>query len=53
MNKYRIWIDDNMIGTIEAHNEAMALRRWIRLYGRGFAGGNGVYPTLTATLVSY
>ena len=46
--KFRIYIGGEYAGSIYADNCERAVRRWTLLYGRGYAGGDGVYPEIKA-----
>ena len=50
--KFNILINGEYAGSIYADNAESAVRRWTRLHGRGYAGGNGVYPEIKATVSS-
>jgi hypothetical protein len=47
---FSIYIGGEYAGSIMAANAEMAVRRWRRLYGRGFAGGDGIYPEIKAVV---
>lgn len=48
---YAISINGKFVGEIEACNEEMAVRRWVRYHGRGYVASTPIDFEVTATLV--